>query len=102
MQPTRALLGMRFRKLRLTTKDVNKGFYKGTGTGAMGRHTKYGGYIIEWERVRTYVCPDLTDFKLTPFVTQNVKPTYGQYETKLGPKDPAVYLAKWKSENGLD
>ncbi|KAK4166490.1 mitochondrial ribosomal protein L27-domain-containing protein [Cladorrhinum sp. PSN259] len=102
MQPTRALLGMRYRKLRLTTKDVNKGFYKGTGTGAMGRHTKYGGYIIEWDRVRTYVCPDLTGFKLTPFVTQNVKPTYGQYETKLGPKDPAVYLGKWKAENGLD
>ncbi|KAK4229370.1 mitochondrial ribosomal protein L27-domain-containing protein [Podospora fimiseda] len=102
MQPTRALLGMRFRKLRLTTKDVNKGFYKGTGTGAMGRHTKYGGYIIEWDRVRTYVCPDLKDFKLTPFVTKNVKPTYGQYETKLGPKDPALYLAKWKAENGLD
>lgn len=64
MQPTRALLGMRYRKLRLTTKDVNKGFYKGTGTGAMGRHTKYGGYVIEWDRVRTYACPDLTGFKV--------------------------------------
>ncbi|CAP66817.1 uncharacterized protein PODANS_4_6880 [Podospora anserina S mat+] len=65
MQPTRALLGMRYRKLRLTTKDVNKGFYKGTGSGSMGRHTSRGGYIIEWNKVRTYVCPDLTGFKVT-------------------------------------
>ncbi|KAK0742304.1 mitochondrial ribosomal protein L27-domain-containing protein [Apiosordaria backusii] len=102
MQPTRALLGMRYRKLRLTTKDVNKGFYKGTGSGSMGRHTNRGGYIIEWNKVRTYVCPDLTGFKLTPFVTNTVRRTYGQYNTKLGPKDPQEYLARWKSENGLD
>ncbi|KAK3941647.1 mitochondrial ribosomal protein L27-domain-containing protein [Diplogelasinospora grovesii] len=102
MQPTRALQALRYRKLRLTTKDVNKGFYKGTRTGSMGRHTKYGGYIIEWEKVRTYVCPDLTDFKLTPFVTMNMRKTFGQYESAAGPKDPAVYLARWKAENGLD
>lgn len=47
----------KFRKLPLTTKDINKGFYKGTRTGTMGRHTRFGGYIIEWERVRTYVVP---------------------------------------------
>ena len=64
MQPTRILQGMRYRKLRLTTKDVNKGYYKGTGTGSMGRHTKYGGYIIEWNKVRTYVCPNLEGFKV--------------------------------------
>lgn len=64
MQPTLALLG-RFRKLRLTTKDIKKGFYKGTRTGSMGRHTKYGGYIIDWNKVRTYVCPpDLDTFKV--------------------------------------
>jgi len=64
MQPTRALQVLRYRNLRLTTKDVNKGFYKGTRTGSMGRHTKYGGYVIEWNKVRTYVVPDLTDFKV--------------------------------------
>jgi large subunit ribosomal protein L41 len=47
----------KFRKLPLTTKDINKGFYKGTRTGSMGRHTKFGGYIIEWDKVRTYVVP---------------------------------------------
>ncbi|KAK3381338.1 mitochondrial ribosomal protein L27-domain-containing protein [Podospora didyma] len=103
MQPTRVLLGMRYRKLRLTTKDVNKGFYKGTGSGSMGRHTKHGGYIIELAKVRTYVCPSLEGFKLTPFVTENVRPTFGgKYPAGSGPRDPATYLSRWKSENGLD
>jgi hypothetical protein len=64
MQPTQALL-KRFRKLPLTTKDINKGYYKGTRTGSMGRHTKYGGYIIDWNKVRTYVVPaGLDTFKV--------------------------------------
>ena len=64
MQPTRVLQGLRYRKLRLTTKDTNKGFYKGNRTGSMGTHTNYGGYKIDWAKVRTYVCPDLTGFKV--------------------------------------
>jgi large subunit ribosomal protein L41 len=58
MQPTKALQILRYRHLRLTTKDVNKGFYKGNRVGAMGRHTKFGGYLIDWSRVRTFVVPD--------------------------------------------
>ncbi|KAH6618059.1 mitochondrial ribosomal protein L27-domain-containing protein [Chaetomium sp. MPI-SDFR-AT-0129] len=102
MQPTRALQVLRYRRLRLTTKDVNKGYYKGTGSGSMGRHTKHGGYIIEWNKVRTYVCPPLDGFKLTPFVTATMPRTYGKYDTKLGPKDATMYLERWKAENGLD
>ncbi|KAK3692651.1 mitochondrial ribosomal protein L27-domain-containing protein [Podospora appendiculata] len=102
MQPTRILQGMRYRKLRLTTKDVNKGFYKGTGTGTIGRHTKHGGYVIDWTKVRTYVCPPLADFKLTPFVTKNTQKVYGQYSDAQGPRSPALYLSRWKAENGLD
>ncbi|KAM7207464.1 Mitochondrial ribosomal protein L27 domain containing protein [Naviculisporaceae sp. PSN 640] len=105
MQPTARLFAqgsMRYRKLRLTTKDVNKGFYKGTGTGNVGRHTKHGDFTIEWAKVRTYVCPSLEGFKLTPFVTKNVKATHGQYEDKMGPKSPRLYLERWKAENGLD
>lgn len=64
MRPTQ-ILCRHYRKLRLTTKDVNKGFYKGTGTGSMGRHTKHGGYVIEYHKVRTYVVPEgLADFKV--------------------------------------
>ena len=31
----------------------------------MGSHTKHGGYIIDWDKVRTYVVPEnLKDFKV--------------------------------------
>ncbi|CAG8593280.1 8090_t:CDS:2, partial [Paraglomus occultum] len=41
-----------------------------TGTGAMGRHTKYGGYVIDRSRVRTYVVPrGLDEFQLRPYVS---------------------------------
>lgn len=63
MRPTSSL-GIKFRKLALTTKDVKKGFYKGNRTGSMGRHTKHGRYIIEWEKVRTYAVPNLEGFKV--------------------------------------
>lgn len=61
MQPTQPL-GRALRRLALTTKQANKGFYKGTGSGSMGSHTKWGGYKIDWEKVRTYKVPDLADF----------------------------------------
>jgi large subunit ribosomal protein L41 len=64
MKPTPALL-KRIRRLQLTTKKAAKGFYKGTGSGSMGSHTKYGGYRIDWDKVRTYVVPkNLKDFKV--------------------------------------
>ncbi|EFX03331.1 50S ribosomal protein 27 [Grosmannia clavigera kw1407] len=95
-----------YRKLRLTVKDINKGYYKGTRTGSMGRHTKRGGYVIEYEKVRTYVVPGLTEFKLTPFITKRIRPTFGVYpgseEDNAGPRSPIAYLARWKAENGLD
>ena len=47
---------------RLTTKMVNKGYYRGNRVGALGRHTRYGGYVIDYTKVRHYNCPDLTDF----------------------------------------
>lgn len=56
MKATQVLL-RRAHRIQLSTKQVNKGFYKGTGTGSTGSHTKHGGYVIEWEKVRTYVVP---------------------------------------------
>lgn len=63
MKATAPLL-KHWRKLPLTTKDINKGFYKGNRTGSMGRHTKYGGYVVDYSKVRTYVVPDLTGFQV--------------------------------------
>jgi large subunit ribosomal protein L41 len=63
MRSTQPLL--KFRHLKLTTKDVNKGFYKGNRTGTVGRHTKHGGFIVDYTRVRTFVVPpNLKDFKV--------------------------------------
>ncbi|PSR75612.1 hypothetical protein BD289DRAFT_350362, partial [Coniella lustricola] len=97
----------RFRKLRLTTKDINKGYYKGTRTGRMGTHDKWGGYSVDYSLVRTFVVPkDLDTFKLTPFVTNNVRVRSGMesYRTygKDGPRSPQLYLDRWKDENGQD
>ncbi|KAF8984100.1 hypothetical protein BGZ46_008821 [Entomortierella lignicola] len=63
---------------QLTSKR-GRNHYKGTGGGAMGRHTKRGGYVIEWERVRSFVVPDLTDFKLLPYVSRSTQKTTGAF-----------------------
>ncbi|KAL8863283.1 MAG: hypothetical protein Q9178_000658 [Gyalolechia marmorata] len=103
MQPTAPLL-RRLRRLALTTKQVNGGYYKGTGSGAMGRHTKHGGYIVDYKKVRTYVVPkDLKDFKLTPFVTKTMEPLKGFFEgDPKGGLSGERYLDRWKRENGMD
>ena len=63
-KPTQVLSASR-RRLRLTTKQTNGGYYKGNRTGSMGRHTKHGNYVIEWHKVRTYVVPpDLDRYKV--------------------------------------
>ncbi|KDN63305.1 hypothetical protein CSUB01_01962 [Colletotrichum sublineola] len=129
MRPSPILQVLKYKHLRLTTKDVNKGFYKGNRTGAMGRHTKFGGYVIEWHKVRTYVVPEGLNstkpclmlrasqenggqgeifadisrlFKLTPFVSDTIRPLKGTYPSKEGPRDPQLYLDTWKQQNGVD
>ncbi|KAK2771558.1 50s ribosomal protein 27 [Colletotrichum kahawae] len=104
MRPSPILQVLKFRHMRLTTKDVNKGYYKGNRTGAMGEHNKYGGYQIHYQKVRTYVVPEgLSDFKLTPFVSEQVKPSKGTYRKNGdGPRDPVLFLNAWKERNGFD
>lgn len=54
-------------RLRLTTKQVNGGYYKGNRTGSMGRFSDKGRYMIDWKKVRTYVVPEgLDEFKVGP------------------------------------
>ena len=64
MQPS-PVLQRALRRLALTTKGGPHNFYKGNRVGSMGRHTKYGGYIIDFAKVRTYVCPDLEGFEVS-------------------------------------
>jgi hypothetical protein len=51
-------------RLRFTTKQVGRGFYRGTGTGAMGAHNEYGGYLVDWRKVRHFNVPDLKGFRV--------------------------------------
>ncbi|KAF3939833.1 hypothetical protein ABW19_dt0204642 [Dactylella cylindrospora] len=103
--PTRALFlgGTRtgIKRLKLTTKQVNGGYYKGTGSGSMGSHTKYGGYRIDPAKLRNYVVPDLEGFKLTPFVTKKLEPAKGKFG-KGGPMCGETYLSRWKELNGVN
>ncbi|KAK5010305.1 hypothetical protein LTR28_010689 [Elasticomyces elasticus] len=127
-KPT-APLFRRIRRLALTTKQAGKDYYKGTGTGAMGSHTKYGGYLIDWKKVRTYVVPDLEGFmiysghhvmdiartihdkmveietnmiasQLTPFVAKRIEETKGALGRKTGLHDGRAYLQRWKEAGG--
>lgn len=60
-------------RLRLTTKQVNGGYYKGNRTGSMGRFDHKGNYVIDWKKVRTYVVPDdIEGFKVSPL--ENLQP----------------------------
>lgn len=67
-------------RLRLTTKQVNGGYYKGNRTGSMGRFTKSGYYLVDYKKARTYVVPEgLESFKVsydgTSFMSMDSKCT---------------------------
>ncbi|KAF9885784.1 hypothetical protein FE257_012366 [Aspergillus nanangensis] len=100
-------------RLRLTTKQVNGGYYKGNRTGSMGYFAKNGSYVIDWKKVRTYAVPEnLDQFKLTPFVTKRMAPTKGKYTNELAKRGGVVtverafgakdYLDMWASDNGRE
>ncbi|KAE9993907.1 hypothetical protein Vi05172_g10909 [Venturia inaequalis] len=105
-QPTLPL-GRALRRLALTTKQGPKDYYKGTGSGSMGQHTKFGGYQINYSKVRTYVPPNYEneDLKqLTPFVSARLpRPARERLiDAATGEviKDPRIggrlFLRRWK------
>ncbi|ODV90657.1 hypothetical protein CANCADRAFT_44302 [Tortispora caseinolytica NRRL Y-17796] len=86
------------KRWRLTSKHGNEHFYKGTGSGGIGRWTKHGSYIIDWNKVRTFVAPTSRMSALQPFVFKGVEPyqerPYTGYEK--GPHDPKYYIDRVK------
>ncbi|KAL2822866.1 hypothetical protein BJX63DRAFT_426705 [Aspergillus granulosus] len=107
VRPTQPMMA----RLRLTTKQVNGGYYKGNRTGSMGYFAKNGSYVIDWKKVRTYNVPEnLNDFKLTPFVTKLMPPTKSKYTKEIERNGRFVtvekglqaqdYLDIWASDNG--
>ncbi|WEW58365.1 60S ribosomal protein L27, mitochondrial [Emydomyces testavorans] len=90
-------------RLRLTTKQVNGGYYKGNRTGSMGFFgRKKGRYVIDWTKVRTYVVPEgLSEFKLTPFVTRRMEPTRSMFTKTVLAKDGREVVVQ-KAYDGKD
>ena len=64
MRPTQPLFKRLKTRLAFSTKEVGKGFYRGSNVGSLGAHTRYGNYIIDWRKARHYVVPDLKNCKV--------------------------------------
>ncbi|KAJ0100232.1 hypothetical protein Patl1_21915 [Pistacia atlantica] len=54
----------------LSSKRAPRDYYKGKNCKPTGFHTRKGGYVVVQEKLPKYVVPDLTDFKLKPYVSQ--------------------------------
>lgn len=80
----------------LTSKQGNKTFYKGTRSSGVGSHTKHGGYVVNWDKVRTYVTPskEVWNHDLTPLVSKQVPEVLNKFTGFKGPMDPTLYLKK--------
>lgn len=55
---TPALQGT-LRRLPLSVKQAGKEYYKGNRVGSMGTITRYGNFVPDWDKIRTYVFPVL-------------------------------------------
>lgn len=82
------------KRLPLTTKQGNKNYYKGTRSSGIGRLNAAGTYIVNWDKVRTYVVPtELNSSELKPLVSPRVpqiKQKFIGYED--GAKSPQFAL----------
>ncbi|KAK1312203.1 hypothetical protein QJS10_CPA07g00909 [Acorus calamus] len=54
----------------LSSKRAPRDYYKGKNCKSTGFHTRKGGYVVMDEKLPSYVVPDLTGFKLKPYVSQ--------------------------------
>ncbi|RKP31272.1 hypothetical protein METBISCDRAFT_22586 [Metschnikowia bicuspidata] len=76
----------------LTTKQGNKTFYKGTRSNGYGKLNSAGHFIMDWQKVRTYVVPaDLKTTNLKCLVLPNtpqIRQVYKGY--KEGALDPEL------------
>ncbi len=53
----------------LTSKRANRRFYKGKGCRNEGVHGKRGRYVVDGDKLLQLEVPDLTGFKLKPYVS---------------------------------
>eukprot|EP01138_Halocafeteria_seosinensis_P008628 gb/GECG01008818.1/.p1 GENE.gb/GECG01008818.1/~~gb/GECG01008818.1/.p1 ORF type:complete len:106 (+),score=13.21 gb/GECG01008818.1/:1-318(+) len=73
MKATPALMGKfsrrQFIRAPLNPKQANKNFYKGKGGRRTGVHTSKGGFHIQEHKKMEIIAPDLSGFKLKPYVS---------------------------------
>lgn len=71
--------------------------YKGTRSSGIGKHTKHGQYVIQWNKVNTFVVPKFVNLDLKPLVSANVPELKHEYTGfKKGPLDTKLYFSKLK------
>ncbi|ORY12871.1 hypothetical protein BCR34DRAFT_563170 [Clohesyomyces aquaticus] len=102
-KPT-APLQRRLRRLALTTKMTNKGYYKGNRVGSMGTIDRFGKFAPDYSKIRTYP-PAVEKPDLTPFVTKfvmkkNPERDTMEAETKMSPAEQ--YYEAWKSRGAQE
>lgn len=57
----------------LTTKRATKGYYKGKGCTKEGNFSgRAGRFVVDRSMMVELMVPDLTDFKLKPYIGRNV------------------------------
>lgn len=83
------------KRLPLTSKQGNKNFYKGHGAAGVGKTTSKGRYIINRDKVRTFVVPaGLESCELKPFVSPTLDPIKNSFRGFSGPLDPNLTVKK--------
>ncbi|KAK5779513.1 mitochondrial 54S ribosomal protein mL41 MRPL27 PWA37_004391 [Arxiozyma heterogenica] len=83
------------RRTALTTKQGNKTMYKGTRSSGIGRHTKHGQYVIQWNKVNTFVVPQFVNLDLKPLVSTNLPELKHEFTGySKGPLDTKLYFDK--------
>ncbi|CAL8104776.1 unnamed protein product [Prunus armeniaca] len=82
-------LGRAFRRKRtssldiLSSKRAPRDYYKGKNCKPIGFHTRKAKYVVQQEKLPNYVVPDLTDFKLKPYVSQCPREVKTRCKTEL-------------------
>ncbi|KAL6317539.1 hypothetical protein AAG906_030292 [Vitis piasezkii] len=91
-------IGRAFRRKRtssldiLSSKRAPRDYYKGKNCKPTGFHTRKGGYVLMQEKLPNYVVPDLTDFKLKPYVSQCPREVKTNEATEAAQSDTANAL----------
>lgn len=85
-KPTQSMLARG--RLRLTTKQVNGGYYKGNRTGSMGTWDKRGTYKPDPTKHRVYMAPEKLEVP-------------GKYYASNEKKTPFLVSATFRSTSTL-